>query len=381
VSAPGEGFAEAARAAGALAASLDPATGEASLHGDADSLGLRAASDFSGFLDQVAPADRPALGVLSRAGRVDIRIRIVGADGQVRPVRLLGQGGETGFSGLVLPAGEGGEDREEVGREAAFAAALKAGEVIAFHQPVIDLQTERLAGFEALARWCPPGGGIMAPDDFFALANRMKLMHAIGDRVRGSALADLSAWRAADPSLDRLWVSANATASELLRPGFADDLIALVGEAGVPRGRFKLEINETEVMRDPEGSEAVLLRLKAAGIGLALDDFGTGYSSLARLDRLPFDVIKIDQYFVRALIGDGASRSITASVIKLARSLGMVIVAEGVETAEMADLLAEMGCDYGQGFHYAGALPPERAGRVVTEGKEGLFGPPAQTVS
>ncbi len=377
MSAPGEGFAEAARAAGALAANLNPESGTAALHGDADGLGFRPTDTFSGFLDQVAPADRTALSALTRGGRVDIRIRIVGADGHVRPVRLLGQGGGTGFSGLILPAGEGGEDREEVDREAAFAAALESGEVIAFHQPVIDLQTERLAGFEALARWRPPGGGVMAPDDFFAMANRMKLMNAIGDRVRASALGDLSAWRAADPGLDRLWVSANATASELLRPGFADDLIELVSEAGLPPGRFKLEINETEVMRDPEGSEAVLLRLKAAGIGLALDDFGTGYSSLARLDRLPFDVIKIDQYFVRALIADGSAQSITASVVKLARSLGMVIVAEGVETAEMADLLAEMGCDYAQGFHYAGAMPPERAGRVVTEGKEGLFGPPA----
>lgn len=380
MSALADALLHAARAADALAVSFDIAADSACVVGRTGAHGLpeaEALTAYSDFLGHVAPADRRLLAGLGRSERTDCRIRLIGGDGKVRYARLIGRGAESGFTGLLLPAGRIEEDgADAIDREEALRAGLAAGEVIAFHQPIIDLQTERLAGFEALARWRAPDGPVQSPDDFFTLANRLNLMGAIGDSVRGAAVADLSAWRAARPDLKRLFVSANATVSELTSPGFTDRLIALVGEAGLPWGGFKLEISETEVMRDPEGAQTVLVELKKAGIALALDDFGTGYSSLARLDRLPFDVIKIDQYFVRAMLADGSARAITASVVKLARSLGMAIVAEGVESAETADLLAEMGCDYAQGFLYAGALPPERAEQTLREGKPGLFGPP-----
>lgn len=371
---------EAARAAGALAIALDFSADAVSVSGDPAPHGLPGADRLtraSQLHGAVAPGDRTQLSALERPGRVDLRVRILGEDGRVRYVRLIGRSAARRFTGLILPAGSVPvEASADVDREEVFSEGLKAGEVVAFHQPIIDLQTERLAGFEALARWTPPGQGVLGPDDFFPMAARMSLLGAIGETVRAGAIADLSAWRAARPGLKDLFVSANATASELADPGFADRLAAQIDASGLPRGAFKLEINETEVMRDPEGAEAVLLALKARGVALALDDFGTGYSSLARLDRLPFDVIKIDQYFVRAMLADGSAQAITASVIKLARSLGMVIVAEGVESEETADLLAEMGCDYAQGFHYAGALAPERAEAVLRSGKQGRFGSP-----
>ena len=152
---------------------------------------------------------------------------------------------------------------------------------------------------------------------------------------------------------------------------------ALVNQAGLPPGGFKLEINETELMSDPDTVSAVCRTLKSAGIALVLDDFGTGYSSLARLDRLPFDILKIDQYFIRAMMSDLSARAIVSSVVRLARNYAMVVVAEGVETKDMAECAAEQGCDFAQGFHYAGALEPDAAAACVRSGRADRFAPPA----
>ncbi|PWE17654.1 hypothetical protein DDZ18_08320 [Marinicauda salina] len=374
-------FAAAVRAAGAVAVSLDLRSARLALSGEAGTLGLARCAQgpsLEALRAAVAPADRDVLDAMADGRRCDARIRIVGDDHRVRYARLIGGASDAVWRGLVTPAGadpDGGRGRLE--REAALAAAVDAGDVLAYHQPIVALASERLIGFEALARWRRPGEGVLGPDDFFDLAIDLDLVGGIGEQVRRAAIHDLSAWRAAYEAGRALTVSANATAGELTAPGFADALIGAVRGAELARGAFRLEINETEVMRDPDACAEVLHALRAAGVGLALDDFGTGYSSLARLDRFPFDVVKVDQYFVRAMIADPSAMKIVASVVKLARNLGMATIAEGVETAEMADLVAEAGCDAAQGFHYAGALPPEAAAETVRDGLAGRFGPPA----
>ena len=367
---------EAARAAGALAIRLDIANDTASLEGDCAPFALPQ-SALSPFSAHLAPTDRARLAGLP-PGEADLRIRLACGDGEVRYARLLGRVEGGVLTGLLLPAGTGpGAALGMLDVEAALAAGIEAGEVVAHYQPIVSVASEQLVGFEALARWDRPDIGLLGPDAFFSAADRLGLSGRIGEMVRAGAATGLAQLHAELPHTRAVYVSVNASVGELLSDGFADTLIGAIDQAGLSRGRYRLEITETEIMRDPERATEILLALKQEGIGLLLDDFGTGYSSLARLDRFPFDVIKIDQYFVRAMLSDSSARAITASVVKLARNLGMVIVAEGVETQEMADLAGEMGCDYAQGFLYAGALDPRSAYRAARDGIAGRFSAPS----
>jgi len=376
----GSAFSRAAGAAGALALEAEPGRGRLSMNGDAAAFGLSACA-ASGRLERLhaaaAPGDRACLDALSRPGGCDIRLRVIGEDAAVRYARLIGSGDGEVWRGLLIPAGadpEGGLARIDL--ETELGKALGQGDVIAHHQPVVSLSDRRLAGFEALARWIRPGGGVLSAEEFLPLAEERAMTARIGEAVRACAARDAAAWRAARPDAKTLFVAANATAGELCSPGFADTLVEAVRNAGLARGVFKLEVSETEVMRDPEAAETAMKRLKAAGVSLVLDDFGTGYSSLARLDRFPFDTIKIDQYFIRAATADASARAIIASVVRIARSYAMTVVAEGVETEDAARLCAEMGCDYGQGFRFARALAPQDAADAVTAGLEGRFSAP-----
>ncbi len=369
-----DAFETAARAAGALAVEISG--DQLTLGGAAERLGLTTVQSdgtLNGFLDAAAPGDRAVLARLAFAGAIDRRVRLIGDDGGVRYARLIGSNEDEVWRGLLLPAGaspDGGMAALDL--ETALRQALDDGDVLAHHQPVVSLETGKLAGFEALARWVRPDGSVDLPEHFLPLADEQGLIRAVGDAVRSSAIKDAAAWHAARPD-SRLFLAANATASELCSPDFVESLLAEVKAAGLRTGSFKLEISETEVMRDPDQAEIAMKALKTGGISLVLDDFGTGYSSLSRLDRFPFDTVKIDQYFTRAAQTDEATRAIISGVVRIARSYSMTIVAEGVETESAAKLCAELGCDFGQGFRYAQALPPEDAASAVLHGMTGRF--------
>ncbi len=330
------------------------------------------------FLDQVAPSDRDRLEKALGSDAIDARLRLIGQSGDVRYARLLGRRGSDGvLRGLMTPAGSTGRGaRGRVEAEGNLGQGVEAGEIVAHYQPIIALETGRLAGFEALARWERPGIGIVAPDDFLGLADELDLLGRIGTQVRGDAVREIANWRATAPDIP-LFMAANATVTELLDTGFAERLIASVEAAGLRAGAFKLEISETEIMRRPDDAEAAIQDLRSAGIGIALDDFGTGYSSLSRLDRFNFDTVKIDRYFVRALAAADSAAKVVESVLQLARHFGMTVVAEGVEDADTATRLAELGCDYAQGFRYSGALDPETAAHAASAGIAGRFEAPA----
>ncbi|PVM92809.1 bifunctional diguanylate cyclase/phosphodiesterase [Caulobacter radicis] len=251
--------------------------------------------------------------------------------------------------------------------EADLRGAIGRGEIIPYFQPVVRLSTGALSGFEALARWIHPRRGLLPPDEFLPLIEEMGLMAELGEHMMRSAGKQLAAWRRSHPAVGALTVSVNLSTGEIDRPGLVHDVAQVLAENGLPRGALKLEVTESDIMRDPERAAVILKALREAGAGLALDDFGTGFSSLSYLTRLPFDTLKIDRYFVRTMGGNAGSAKIVRSVVKLGQDLDLEVVAEGVENAEMASALQKLGCDYGQGFGYAPALSPQEAEVYLNE--------------
>jgi c-di-GMP-specific phosphodiesterase len=245
--------------------------------------------------------------------------------------------------------------------EADLRLAINRGELRAYYQPVVRLQTGRVAGFEALVRWNHPKRGLIPPDEFLPLATEMGLMIEVGRQMLAQASAQLAGWRARHAEAAALWVSVNLSPGEIEREGLVEEVADFARRYALPPGALKLEITESDIMRDPEAAAEVLHRLRSAGAGLALDDFGTGFSSLSYLTRLPFTTLKIDRYFVMTMLANEGSTKIVRSVTSLGRDLDMEVVAEGVENAAMAEALLGLGCHYGQGFGYAPALEPTDA--------------------
>jgi diguanylate cyclase (GGDEF)-like protein len=214
-------------------------------------------------------------------------------------------------------------------------------------QPKVELATGIVCGAEALVRWNHPRLGRVRPDEFIAIAEHTGDIRALTLTVMRKALAECAGWR--DLGLD-LGVAVNLSARNLLDLHLVDDVAAAIDEAGVPAGSLTLELTESMVMSESQRSVDVLSGLNDLGVRLSCDDFGTGYSSLAHLRRLPIGEIKIDKSFIARMTVDESDRAIARSVLALGRDLGLVTVAEGVESREGWDLLTELGCDLAQGF-------------------------------
>jgi c-di-GMP-specific phosphodiesterase len=251
--------------------------------------------------------------------------------------------------------------------EADLRGALMRGEIVPYYQPVVRLSTGAISGFEALVRWRHPRRGLVAPDQFLNLADEMGLLLDIGAHMLETAARQLAQWRMAHRAAGELTVSVNLSTVEVDRPHLVADVGRILRDTGLPPGALKLEITESDIMRDPERAAKILQALRDAGAGLAIDDFGTGFSSLSYLTRLPFDTLKIDRYFVRTMASNEGSDKIVRSVVNLGRDLDLEVVAEGVENAVMARRLLQIGCDYGQGFGYAPALSPQEAEVYLNE--------------
>ena len=279
--------------------------------------------------------------------------------------------------GQAKAAGRGGQaaygrslERDSLSRlamEADLRNAFVRGEIGPFFQPIVNLNTGAVAGFEALARWRHGKRGLVPPDEFLSLTEEMGLMHELGLMMMTQSARQLAEWLRRHPKAGRLFCSVNLSVGEIERPYLVEDVERIIKEAGLPRGALKLEVTEGDIMRDTEASAKVLRRLKEVGASLALDDFGTGFSSLSYLARLPFDTLKIDRYFVLTMDKDEGSAKIVRSVVNLGRDLALEVVAEGVENAHLAGLLLADHCHYGQGFGYAPALPPQEAEVYLNE--------------
>jgi EAL domain-containing protein (putative c-di-GMP-specific phosphodiesterase class I)/GGDEF domain-containing protein len=237
--------------------------------------------------------------------------------------------------------------------------AIELDEVDIRFQPQVEIASGRITGVEALARWNHRKLGALGADALFAAADRADLGIALSDHIQQLVLARATAWPAA---LGTLRVSLNLSAADITRPGFAALFLARIDASGFPRGRLTVEITETGLIEDLAAASALLAELRGAGCRVAIDDFGTGYSSLAYLKSLPLDYVKIDKSLVRDVDGSARDRVVVAGAITMARSLGMAVIAEGVETPAQLALLAAGGCELYQGFLLS--EPVDEAGLV-----------------
>jgi diguanylate cyclase (GGDEF)-like protein len=257
---------------------------------------------------------------------------------------------------------------ERLSLETELNLALRRGELEVHHQPMLDLEG-RLVGCEALVRWSHPERGSVPPSAFIPIAEETGLIVPLGAFVLDVACRDLKGWLDRHEVPPDFRTSVNVSSRQLQQAGFVACVAETLARHRLPAARLCIELTESVLMQEaPAVSEAVdgLHRL---GVELAVDDFGTGYSSLVYLRRFPIDVLKIDQLFVAGLEDNEADRSIVVALVGLARSLGMVAVAEGVETPAQLALLRELGCHRAQGHLWSPALPADQA-------EAWLFGPP-----
>jgi diguanylate cyclase (GGDEF)-like protein len=234
--------------------------------------------------------------------------------------------------------------------------ALDEDELVLHYQPKISLASGRVIGVEALVRWQHPTRGLLPPAVFVPLAERTGMVADLTRWVLDAAVRECGEWRAAGIDLP---VAVNLAAGNIVDAGLPDAARATLERYGVPGNRLECEISEHTVMSDPRRAGEVLARLRGLGIRLSLDDFGQGQSSLSYLKRLPLDEVKIDRSFVLGMAEDDDDAAIVRSTIDLARHLRLDVVAEGVETEEVADDLRELRCDIAQGYHFSRPLPAD----------------------
>jgi diguanylate cyclase (GGDEF)-like protein len=237
------------------------------------------------------------------------------------------------------------------------------------YQPLVDLRSGGIVGFEALLRWRHPARGNVPPGDFIPLAEDTGLIVPLSRLVLEMACRQMRAWLDTPALAERLAhakVAVNASARHFALPGFIEDVCSALEAAGLPPQYLEIEITESAAMRDAERAAHVVQRLRDAGVHVSIDDFGTGYSSLAYLHKLPVDALKVD----RSLVHADAERewAVVRSVLGLARQFGLEVVAEGVETPQQLARLRELGCDFGQGWLFAAAMPPQEAAALLERG-------------
>jgi len=232
--------------------------------------------------------------------------------------------------------------------------ALECGAIQPWFQPKISLMTGRIVGTEALARWTRPDGSLLLPASFIAVAEQSGFAAELMSTILGQSLEACAHWRRTRPDC---WVAVNLTPLLLTDCSLPDRIDEQLRLHGVPPSALVLEITEGSAVPDTPRAMEILTRLRIRGIGLSIDDFGTGHSSLLSLVRLPFNEMKIDQAFVREALNDSDSRKVVRASASLGRELGLKVVAEGVETQQMAQLVTEAGCDIGQGWLYGRAMP------------------------
>ena len=235
--------------------------------------------------------------------------------------------------------------------------ALQQGQFL-LHYQVQVLDTGRANGAEALVRWLHPERGMVSPLEFIPLAEETGLILPLGDWVLETACRQLARW-ADMPTMAHFTLAVNVSPRQFRQPEFVQQVQAVLARTGARASRLKLELTEGLLVANIEDVIAKMAQLKAAGVGFSLDDFGTGYSSLSYLKRLPLDQLKIDQSFVRDILVDPNDAAISKMVIVLAESLGLEVIAEGVETQAQQDYLASQGCTAYQGYHFSRPLPAE----------------------
>jgi diguanylate cyclase (GGDEF)-like protein/PAS domain S-box-containing protein len=246
---------------------------------------------------------------------------------------------------------------ERLKLEYALHRALSQSEFELWYQPKVELANGRLHGAEALLRWRHPELGLVSPAVFIPIAEESSLMAGIGEWVLNTACSDVRRWVEAGLFAGRMAV--NLSGRQFKFANIAEQVQGILQRSGLDSRWLELEVTESVAMDEERGMVEVLKQLRTLGLQLAIDDFGTGYSSLSYLKRLPVQVLKIDQSFVAGLPGNADDGAITSAIVSIAKSLGLKVVAEGVETVEQQQFLAGLGCEYGQGYLFGKPMPAD----------------------
>lgn len=243
--------------------------------------------------------------------------------------------------------------------------AIERDELRVYYQPILELQTGRISGFEALVRWQHPERGLISPAQFIPVAEETGLILPIGLWILQQACQQTRLWQKQFPTDPPLTISVNLSGRQFSQADLVQAIANILQETELSPASLKLEITESVVMEDAQTTIELLVQLKSLGLHLQIDDFGTGYSSLSYLHRFPTDTLKIDQSFVRRLGTEDDSLEIIRAIVTLAHNLGMMVTAEGIETAEQRDYLKACHCEYGQGFLFSRAVESSVAEQLL----------------
>jgi diguanylate cyclase (GGDEF)-like protein/PAS domain S-box-containing protein len=257
--------------------------------------------------------------------------------------------------------------QERLELEAELRRALEQGEFVLYYQPEVSLYNGSMVGLEALLRWQHPERGLLKPSAFVPLAEETDVIAPIGRWVLEEACRQAKRWEEEHPLASPITMEVNLSSKQLRRRELARTVEEALTRAGVEAHTLALDITETVLIGASEHNAQALEALKKMGIRLSLDDFGTGYSSLSYLKRLPVDRVKVDRSFVKGLGGNATDTAVVRMIIELCHTLGVEVLAEGVETSEQAALLKDMGCDVGQGYYFARPLRSEELAEQLPE--------------
>ena len=252
--------------------------------------------------------------------------------------------------------------KNRINIEAQLRRSLKHDEIVVYYEPIVEIPTERIVGFEALTRWIKQDGTIVPPDDFIPLAEETGLIIDIGNHVINSSAVQTAAWV---NRFGQTFISVNFSSRQFKQNDLANDVLKTLKNAGLQPCYFEMEITESILMNNSSDSMNLLGLLIDQGMGVAIDDFGTGYSSLSYLTSFPISKIKIDRSFVAKLPNDKNALAVVTAIIGLAKSLNLKVVAEGIETVEQFACLAKLGCQYGQGYLFGKPLPAVEATKLL----------------
>ena len=247
--------------------------------------------------------------------------------------------------------------------ERALRRAIDMGELFVEYQPLFDLRTLRPVSFEALVRWRTAEGSLIPPSRFIPVAEQSGFIVEVGEWVLRRVCAQLADWQRAGVPL--LPISVNLSVRQFEQPGLADRVADIVRGAGIESRLIHFEITETGAMQTSEQNLGALHALRNLGCRILVDDFGTGYSSLSYLKHLPIDTLKIDRTFVRDMAADANDAAIVSAIVGIAKSLGLALVAEGIESAEQLECLRSLGCQVGQGFFFSPPISAESCSLIL----------------
>ncbi|MGB7412583.1 MAG: EAL domain-containing protein [Thermosynechococcaceae cyanobacterium] len=267
----------------------------------------------------------------------------------------------------VFDAGMRQQVQSQLRLETDLRRAIERQEFLVHYQPIISLDTFNITGFEALVRWQHPERGMIAPGEFIPIAEETSLVIPIGLWVLKESCRQLVDWQGLHGQVTPLKMSVNLSVKQFAQPDLIEHIDRFLAQIQLPSHLLTLEITESALMDNPDVASQMLNALRDRNIQLAIDDFGTGYSSLSYLHQFPVDILKVDRSFINRIDDQGNGLRIVEATIAMAQSLGMRVVAEGVETQEQAVRLQQMGCEYAQGYLFSRPLPSEAAGELILQ--------------